>query len=330
MPAESIIQTTAPEIGVRLGRRSWAVIGLSSALGLFALGWPLIIPAIGVAPRHATDAPFVFAALLPVVLLLVAALLSEGGLDARSLAVLGVLSAMNAALRPALGVGTAGIESVFFLLILGGRAFGPGFGYLLGFTSMFASALLTAGIGPWLPFQMLCAAWVGLAAGLLPKRVKGKGEIAMLCAAGVVSAYAYGAMMNLWFWPFISGTDGGALGSLDYVAGAPLHENLVRFGWFTLLTSTGGWDTGRAITTALALALLGRPVLTVLMRASGMGRVVSAQTSAPGGATTPAARPPALQGAEGRTAHASPVHGPSPVPLPSSTAADPVGSGPRG
>lgn len=272
-----VVETAAPEIGVRLGARSWLVIGLSSALGLFALGWPLIIPAIGVAPQHAMDAPFVFAALLPVILLLVAALLSEGGLDARSLAVLGVLSAMNAALRPALGVGTAGVESVFFLLILGGRAFGPGFGYLLGFTSMFASALLTAGIGPWLPFQMLCAAWVGLAAGLLPRRVKGAGEIVMLCVMGVVAAYAYGAMMNLWFWPFISGTDGGALGSLDYVPGAPLGENLARFGWFTLLTSTGGWDTGRAVTTALALALLGRPVLTVLRRASGMGRVISPQ-----------------------------------------------------
>ncbi|WP_331715811.1 ECF transporter S component [Tessaracoccus coleopterorum] len=109
-----------------------------------------------------------FAALLPVVLLLVMAQVSEGGLDSRSLAVLGVLSAVNAALRPAMGAGTAGIESVFFLLVLAGRVFGPGFGYLLGFTSLFASALLTAGVGPWLPYQMMCAGWVGLVAGLLP------------------------------------------------------------------------------------------------------------------------------------------------------------------
>lgn len=285
MRADTTIEAATPEIGVKLGARSWVVIVLSSALGFFALAWPLIIPAVGVAPQHATDAPFVFAAMLPLILLLVGAQLSEGGLDARSLAVLGVMSAMNAALRPVLGVGTAGIESVFFLLILGGRAFGPGFGYLLGFTSMFASALLTAGVGPWLPFQMMCAAWVGLAAGLLPKRVGGKTEIAMLCAMGVLAAYAYGMMMNLWFWPFISGTDGGALGSLDYAPGAPLTENLVRFGWFTLITSTGGWDTGRAVTTALALALLGRPVLTVLRRASGMGRVV--RTVAPASPSSP-------------------------------------------
>lgn len=280
-PADPTLNIPAPVVGVTLGWRTWLVIGLSTALGLFAIGWPLIIPAVGVAPEHAQDAPFVFAALLPVVLLLVIAQVTEGGLDSRSLAVLGVLSAINAAIRPALGPGTAGVESVFFLLVLAGRAFGPGFGYLLGFTSMFASALITAGVGPWLPFQMLGAGWVGLAAGLLPRRVSGRAEIAMLIAVGIVAAYAFGAMMNLWFWPFISGINlDGSGGSLDYVPGAPVLENLARFGWFTLLTSTGGWDTGRAITTTLALLILGRPVLTVLRRASGIARI---ETTAPGG-----------------------------------------------
>lgn len=272
--AEGTLEIPAPVVGVAIGWRSWLVMGLSTLLGLFAIGWPLLIPAVGVAPQHADDAPFVFAALLPVILLLVIAQISEGGLDARSLAVLGVLSAINAAIRPALGAGTAGIESVFFLLILAGRAFGPGFGYLLGFTSLFASALLTAGVGPWLPFQMLCAGWVGLAAGLLPKRVTGRWEMLMLVTLGIVSAYLYGALMNMWFWPFITGVNiDGTGGSLDYVPGAPILDNLIRFGWFTLLTSTAGWDTGRAITTTLALLVVGRPVLTVLQRASGMARV---------------------------------------------------------
>ncbi|WP_231979728.1 hypothetical protein [Tessaracoccus coleopterorum] len=103
----------------------------------------------------------------------------------------------------------------------------------------------------------------------------------MLIAVGILSAYAYGALMNLWFWPFISGSDiAGAPGSLDYIPGAPLGENLARFGWFTLLTSTGGWDTGRALTTALAILLLGRPVMTVLQRASGMARIVAHQATA--------------------------------------------------
>ena len=279
-PADPTLAVAPPVVGVSLGWRTWLAIVVSTVLGLFAIGWPLLIPAVGVAPQHAADAPFVFAALLPVVLVLVIAQVSDGGLDSRSLAVLGALSAINAAIRPALGAGTAGVESVFFLLVLAGRAFGPGFGYLLGLTSLFASALITAGVGPWLPFQMLCAGWVGLAAGLLPRRVSGKAEIAMLIAVGIVSAYLYGALMNMWFWPFITGIDlDGTGSSLDYVPGAPISENLVRFGWFTLLTSTGGWDTGRAITTTFALVILGRPVLTVLRRASGIGRVAPARVS---------------------------------------------------
>ena len=41
------------------------------------------------------------------------------------------------------------------------------------------SALVTGGVGPWLPFQMLGAAWVGLGAGLLPP-AKGRAEIVLL------------------------------------------------------------------------------------------------------------------------------------------------------
>lgn len=286
------LEVPTPIVGVTLGWRSWLVIALSSAMGLFAILWPLVIPAVDVAPEHTQDAPFVFAALLPVVLVLVIAQVSDGGLDAKSLAVLGVLSAINAAIRPALGAGTAGIESVFFLLILAGRAFGPGFGYLLGFTSLFASALLTAGVGPWLPFQMICAAWVGLLAGFLPRKLSGKAEIAALIVVGILSAYLYGALMNMWFWPFITGiAPDGVTASLDYIPGAPLSENLGRFAWFTLLTSTGGWDTGRAITNTIALLILGRPVLTVLRRASGMARVAAAPSTATAGEED--AHPPA-------------------------------------
>ena len=80
--------------------------------------------------------------------------LTSGGLDAKAVAMLGVLAAVGAALRP-LGAGAGGIETVFFLLVLAGRVFGPGFGFVLGSTTLFASALITGGVGPWLPFQML-------------------------------------------------------------------------------------------------------------------------------------------------------------------------------
>ena len=52
------------------------------------------------------------------------------------------------------------------------------------------------------------------------------------------------------------------------MAGAPLLENLQRFGVYTLLTSTGTWDTGRAITTAVMIVVLGPAILATLRRAS--------------------------------------------------------------
>lgn len=253
---------------VRLGPRSALAIALVSVIGLAMFVWPLFIQAEPSVVQHTTDAPFLFMAVLPLLVLIVLAEISEGGMDSKALAMLGVLSAVNAALRP-LGAGTAGIEVVFFIMVLAGRVFGPGFGFVLGCTSMFASALLTAGVGPWLPFQMLTSAWIGLGAGLLPRRVSGKWEIAMLAGYGVVAAYLFGALMNMWFWPFVTGVQvSGVEGSLAYEPGAPVLDNLHRFLVFTLFTSTLGWDTGRAITNAVLIVLVGPALLATLRRAS--------------------------------------------------------------
>ena len=149
------------------------------------------------------------------------------------------------------------------MLILAGRVYGPGFGFVLGSTTLFASALLTGGIGPWLPFQMLASSWVGLGAGLLP-RARGRAELALLAAYGVFAAYAYGFLLNMWFWPFSIGADT----QLSFVAGDPVLENLHRFFLYTVATSTLGWDTGRAITNALAILVLGPAVLAVLRRST--------------------------------------------------------------
>ncbi|GAA4011097.1 ECF transporter S component [Allokutzneria multivorans] len=248
---------------LRIAPRAAVVLAIASAAGLVMFLWPLFTTPAPEAIAHTSDAPLIFVVILPVLIAIVLAELSSGGIDAKTLAMLGVLSAINAALRP-LGAGTAGIETVFFLLVLAGRVFGPGFGFVLGSTSLFASALLTAGVGPWLPFQMVASSWIGLGAGLLPRRVKGKAEIAMLAAYGVLAAYSFGFVMNMWFWPFTTGiqTD------LSFVPGAPLLENLHRFFVFTLVTSTFGWDTGRALTNLVAILLAGPAVLAVLRRAA--------------------------------------------------------------
>ncbi len=257
--APSSASTAAVPVGVRTA----SALLLASLTGIVMFCSPLFVRVPASSVGHTSDAPLLFVVVLPLVVAIVLASFADGGMDSKALAMLGVLSAVNAALRP-LGAGIAGVELVFFLLVLAGRVFGAGFGFVLGCTSMFASGLLTAGVGPWLPFQMLAAAWIGLGAGLLPRRMSGRAEIAMLVAYGVVAAYLYGFLMNLWFWPFALG--GGT--DLSFVPGDPLLDNLHRFVVYTVTTSTLGWDTGRAITNAVAIVVLGPAVLATLRRAS--------------------------------------------------------------
>ncbi|GLZ80593.1 ABC transporter permease [Actinorhabdospora filicis] len=264
---------------ISLTTRTSIVLSLATLAGLAMFFWPLFAPPAPESAAHSADAPMLFIIAMPVILAVVLAELSSGGIDPKALALLGVLSAVNAGLRP-LGAGTAGIETVFFLLVLAGRVFGPGFGFAMGATSLFASALLTAGVGPWLPFQMVSSAWIGLGAGLLPKRVTGKAEIAMLAVYGVVAAYVFGFLMNMWFWPFTAGVGT----QLSFDATATPWENLHTFVLFTITTSSAGWDTGRALTNLIAILLAGPGVLAVLRRASrraAFGAPVTFDTAPP-------------------------------------------------
>lgn len=258
---------------VRLTLRSGLVLAVASVAGLMMLCWPLLVHGRDAA-GGAVQPPFVFLLLLPVIVAVVLAELGQGGLDPRVLAILGVLSAINAVMR-GISAGTAGVELVFFLLVLAGRVFGPGFGFVLGCTSLFASALMTAGVGPWLPYQMLGSAWVGMGAGLLPRRVSGRAEIALLAGYGVLAAYVYGLLLNLQGWPLLTGVAiPGHTGNLSFDPGASLGVNLASFGRYTLITSTGSFDTGRAITTAVAVLVLGPAVLTTLRRAARRATVL--------------------------------------------------------
>lgn len=240
--------------------RTRAILAVASLGGLTAFAWPLLVEPGSMLVAHVSDAPFVFIAVVPVIVAVVLAEMSSGGIDSKAVAMLGILSALGAALRP-LGAGLGGVETVFLPLILGGRVFGPGFGFVLGSTTLFASALLTAGVGPWLPFQMLAASWVGMGAGLLP-RMRGRAEIAMLAAYGASSAVGFGLLMNLWSWPFALGVGTEA----SFVPGDPVLSNLKRLVAFAVATSLG-WDLGRAITNVVLIVLAGAGVLGALRRA---------------------------------------------------------------
>ena len=258
---------------IRLGPRSAVTIAMASFLGLIACVWPFVLAPGAIASTETP--PLMFGCMLVLVLAVVFAEVADGGMDAKAIAALGVLGAIDAALRP-LGAGTAGIETVFFLLILGGRVYGPGFGFALGCTSLFASALLTGGVGPWLPYQMFGAAWVGMFAGLLPP-LRGKAEIAMLAGYGAVSAYLFGLLLNLSFWPFSLDPSS----SIAYRPGLSVVAQLHRYLLFDASTSLG-WDTGRAITNVVVIVLAGPAVLAVLRRAARRANFEPAVTFRPG------------------------------------------------
>jgi energy-coupling factor transport system substrate-specific component len=265
---------------MRLGTRSRFAITLTSLIGVIAFTWPLLAAPESSGVAHAGDAPWLFAIIVPLLMLVLLAEISDGGMDAKSIALLGVMAAVIAALRP-LGGGIAGLEPIWMVLILGGRALGPGFGFSLGAISLFASALLTGGVGPWLPFQMLAAAWVGLGAGLLP-RVTGKRELAMLAAYGAAISLLYGLLMNLWFWPFVSGLPE----QIAFVAGSPVGENLAHWIRFTLITSLG-YDIPRAVLTVVLILIAGKPVLLALRRVSRKAAFEPAATFIPQAAAQP-------------------------------------------
>ena len=244
---------------VGMERRTLATVAMATFLGLAAFAWPFLI-----APGQfgSSYTPMVmFGLLLFLVLAVVSAGIADGGIDAKALAMLGVLSAVDAALRP-LGAGTAGVETVFFVLILAGRVFGPGFGFCLGCTSLFASALLTGGVGPWLPYEMFGCAWVGLVAGVLP-RCRGRREVLLLAGFGGVAAYCYGFLLNLSFWPFAVDPSS----SIAYLPGASFTTQWHRYLLFDAATSLG-WDTGRAVTTAVCILLVGPAALATFRRAA--------------------------------------------------------------
>ena len=237
-----------------------ALVG-ANLLGLLAFVWPFVLPLVG-RTAHRANAPVILVGLL---LLLGAVLfveLGRGGMGPKAVALIGVLGAAMVALR--LPGFVAGFSAMFIVVLVAGNAFGPGFGFLLGALGMFASGLFVGGLGPWLPFQMVAVGWVGAGAGLMPRGagVSWRVRIGALAAYGFVAGYLFGAVMNLWVWPFV--TSGSSV-SWDPAAGAAvnLHHYLTYY-----LATSFAWDTFRAVGNAAMVLVLGRPLLGSLDRAA--------------------------------------------------------------
>jgi energy-coupling factor transport system substrate-specific component len=240
---------------VKFTSRNRSVLAIASLFSIAGFVWPFFY-----AGEDLPRTQFFFWIAIFAAIVLVILEISSAGLDAKSVALLGVLAALISALRP-LGAGAVGIEPMWFVLILSARVFGASFGFLLGIISMFASALLTGGLGPWLGYQMFAAAWIGMAAGLLPKKVSGKSEIAMLLVFGACAAGVFGILMDLQFWPWALGSNT----QLSYVPGGSISENFYRFITFHF-ASAMAWDIPRAIFTCVLIGFTGPAVLSALRR----------------------------------------------------------------
>ncbi len=245
--------------------RLFAVYALVVLVGAGAFLYPFWLPRDAIPSNaHAGDAPLVAAVIGVLVVVAVTLELRRGTMNGATVAVLGVLSATAGLLR--LLDLPGGGSGIFFLVVLAGAAFGARFGMLLGLCAMATSAVITGGIGPWLPFQMLALGWMGGSAGLVgrvTRRLPPLAEVLLLGAFGWVWGFAFGAIMNLWFWPFAVGE-----GPLSWDAGMSFGATVSRYWSFYVATSLA-WDAAASCTNAALIVITGRPLLASLRRVAG-------------------------------------------------------------
>ena len=251
---------------------SLAVYSLTTLLGIAAFLYPFWLPAAtqaaGSAMAHAGDAPLMVSLLVALCFAVLLLEVQGQGMSAKVVALLGVLVAMNAVLRfiESAIPGPGGFSPIFLLIVLGGYVYGARFGFLLGALTLFVSGILTGGVGPWLPYQMFTAGWMGMAAPLCRPIVRGlgaegkAGEAAVLAVYGGIWGLIFGAVMNIWFWPFVSGP-----AEQYWEPGVTLAETLRRYALFYAVTSLA-WDALRMAGNVTLILLLGVPMLRVLRR----------------------------------------------------------------
>jgi len=276
--------------------RLWdaVILSVASLTGMVAFFYPFFTTGLAQTQAssnaHAQDAPLITVVLIALCLATVLANLGSGEMNSKMVAILGVLTAANAVLRAV--PGPAGFSLVFMLPVLCGYAYGPVFGFLLGALSLLVSAIIGAGIGPWLPYQMFATGWVGLTSSWLPDmRRWGRVEVIALGIWGVFWGFFFGAVMNIWFWPFVFQPQQA---NSYCQPGMGLAQTLKHYAVFYGLTSFW-WDLGRAIGNALLIGMFGAPILKLLRRYQRRFHFVSNENHAVDVSTGVASEPSAAR-----------------------------------
>lgn len=240
---------------------------LAVAIGVVALIYPFLLARLPAASGgdsllRAGETPLLATLLVSLCLAVLLVELQSQAAGAKTVAALGIMVAATATLRfIEVGIpGPAGFSPIFAPIILGGYVFGPRFGFLLGAMSLLVSAFITAGVGPWLPYQMFTAGWVGLTAGWLPHPRRPQVEIGLLIGFGLFWGFLYGAIMNLYTWPYLVGDTRGS-----WAPGAGVADTVRRYIFFYMTTSLI-WDAAAALGNGVLLGVLGIPVVRALVR----------------------------------------------------------------
>ncbi|TMC51786.1 MAG: ECF transporter S component [Chloroflexi bacterium] len=232
-------------------------VGLISLVGVALFMWPFLGSGL---PANTPAWTLMLAAIAALVLV-------EAGtrqLDSRAIALLAAIAAIDSALRLTVIVGIGGFNPIFFLVLCAGYVFGTSFGFLVGALSILVSALISGGVGPWVPYQVFALGWVGVAAGIAGQwRTPSPGirDVVLLAAVGAVMGYVFGMLMDVTVWiPAFRGNP-----SLGWFPGLTPGDALVHYARFYVLTSFA-YDTFRAVGNVVMVVALGLPVLAALAR----------------------------------------------------------------
>ncbi|MEZ4516427.1 MAG: ECF transporter S component [Chloroflexota bacterium] len=240
---------------------------LASLVGVVALLLPFLVPIAqttgGVTSTlRVGETPLLMLVLAVICLAILLVEFQGSRTNAKVVAALGVMVAGTAVLRfiEVAVPGPGGFSPIFLPIIIGGYVFGSRFGFLLGAMSILVSALITGGVGPWLPFQALAAGWVGLLAGWLPRPDNPGLQLIILVSYGFIWGFLFGAIMNLYTWPYLAGDP-----AQTWQQGSGLITTLKSYVAYYVATSLV-WDTARAVGNVALIVVLGIPLVRALGR----------------------------------------------------------------
>jgi energy-coupling factor transport system substrate-specific component len=218
-------------------RRSYILLGLILAIGVAAFMAPAL-------PLPAIFMNWGLISAILVILAITAFFLEFEGtaIGSKEIALVGMLATVATVLRVAFAA-MPGAQPCTYLIICSGIVFGPVAGFMVGAMTALVSNFFL-GHGPWTLYQIFAWGIAGVTAAYLRRlNLNTWGLIAF----GAFWGYAFGVIMNLWFWT-----------SFVY----PLTAKT----FFVAQLNSIWFDTFHAIGNAIFLGLFGRKTIVILER----------------------------------------------------------------